>query len=61
LSSCRIFTLHQAGKHLLSLPALLPMQIKADRKTTKEIKKTDNSINMQSEQNNILTDIRRDS
>lgn len=37
------------------------MQIKADRKTTKEIKKTDNSINMQSKQNNILTDIRRDS
>lgn len=37
------------------------MQIKADRKTTKEIKKTDNSINMQSEMNNIQTDVRRDS
>lgn len=37
------------------------MQIKAYRKTTKEIKKTDNSINMQSEQNNILTDVLRDS
>lgn len=37
------------------------MQMKADCKTTKEIKKTDNCINMQSEQNNIQTDVRRDS
>lgn len=37
------------------------MQIKAYRKTTKEIKKTDNSINMQSEQNNIQIDVRQDS